>query len=88
MLQALTSPSSLAAKTMEKYGLSLYNAQGHFIGLDGAAQQLKDHLGGLDDATRNQALGQIFGNEQITVTEAPANPVRRSNTGGASAIKN
>lgn len=66
MLQSLTSPSTIARKTMEKYSISLYDAQGNFIGLDGAAEQLKEHIGRLDQATRQQALGQIFGNEQIT----------------------
>lgn len=66
VLLSLTSPSKQAADVMEKYGISLYNAQGKFVGVDGAAEQLKKRLGPLDDATRNLALGQIFGNEQIT----------------------
>lgn len=66
VLLSLTSPSALAQKTMDRFGISLYDAQGKFIGVDGAAQQLQDHLGGLDQATRDQALGQIFGNQQIT----------------------
>lgn len=65
VLMALTSPSSIAASTMEQYGITIYDAQGKFIGLSGVAGQLKSHLGGLDEATRNQALGQIFGNAQI-----------------------
>jgi len=66
MIQSLTSPSSIAAKTMAKYGIEVYNTQGAFVGLDGVAEQLKTKLGTLDQATRQQALGQIFGNEQIT----------------------
>lgn len=66
MLLSLTSPSKLASKTMDELGISVYDAQGKFIGLDGIAEQLHTKLGGLDEATRNQALGQIFGNEQIT----------------------
>lgn len=66
VLLSLTSPSAQAAKVMDKYGISLYDAQGNFIGVDGAAQQLHDHLGGLDQATRAAAMGQIFGNQQIT----------------------
>lgn len=66
VLLSLTSPSKVASDELKKYGVNLYDAQGKFIGIDGAAQQLKDHLGGLDQATRDQALGQIFGNQQIT----------------------
>jgi TP901 family phage tail tape measure protein len=66
MIQSLTSPSSIAAKTMAQYGIEVYNAQGAFVGLDGVAEQLRTKLGTLDQATRQQALGQIFGNEQIT----------------------
>ncbi|WIE54231.1 phage tail tape measure protein [Curtobacterium sp. MCBD17_003] len=66
MLSSLTSPSQQAADVMNKYGISVYNTKGQFLGFNGVAEQLKDHLGGLDQATRQQALGQIFGNEQIT----------------------
>src|SRR6185437_13408974 len=66
VLLSLTSPSRLAKKTLDEYGVSLYDSQGKFIGLAGVAEQLKTHLGGLNQATRNQALGQIFGNQQIT----------------------
>lgn len=66
VLLSLTSPSALASKVLKEYNINLYDAQGHFIGLAGTAQQLKKGLGNLDEATRNQALGQIFGNQQIT----------------------
>lgn len=66
VLLSLTSPSKLASDVLQKYGVTLYDAQGKFVGINGAAQALKDGLGGLDQATRNQALGQIFGNAQIT----------------------
>lgn len=66
VLLSLTSPSTLASNVMKQYGISLYDANGAFIGINGAAQELHDKLGPLDQATRNQALGQIFGNQQIT----------------------
>jgi TP901 family phage tail tape measure protein len=66
MLLSLTSPSKIASKTMEDLGINVYNASGKFIGLDGVAGILQARLGTLDDATRNEALGRIFGNEQIT----------------------
>lgn len=66
MLTSLTSPSAIASDTMKKLGISMYDAKGEFIGLDGLAGQLKSQLGGLGEAERNAALGRIFGNEQIT----------------------
>lgn len=66
MLTALTSPSKLAAAEMSDLGINVFNAQGNFVGLDGVAGQLHDSLSGLSEAQRSQALGMIFGNEQIT----------------------
>jgi TP901 family phage tail tape measure protein len=66
MLTALTSPSKAAAKEMTTLGISLYNAQGKFVGLRGIAGQLHKTMAGLTNAERDQALGRIFGNEQIT----------------------
>jgi TP901 family phage tail tape measure protein len=66
MLLTLTSPSGIVAKKMEALGINVYDASGKFIGLQGAAGELQAKLGPLDNATRNAALGQIFGNEQVT----------------------
>lgn len=66
MLTALTSPSTMAAKEMKTLGVNLYDASGQFVGFDGVAEQLHSTLGGLTNAERDQALGRIFGNEQIT----------------------
>ncbi len=66
MMLALTSPSKAAAKEMDALGINVYDASGHFVGMDGAAGELQSKLGGLDEASRNAALGVLFGNEQIT----------------------
>jgi len=66
VLMSMTAPSAAATAAMEKYNISVFDAQNKFIGLEGVAGQLKDRLGGLDEKTRSAALGQIFGNEQIT----------------------
>lgn len=66
MLTSLTSPSKIAADTMDSLGISMYDAQGNFIGLEGLAGQLQERMSGLEEAERNEALGRIFGNEQIT----------------------
>jgi TP901 family phage tail tape measure protein len=66
VLMSLRAPSKAAAKAMDEAGISVYDANGRFIGLGGAAQQLQEKLGGLSEQQRDVALGQIFGNEQIT----------------------
>jgi TP901 family phage tail tape measure protein len=66
MLTALTSPSKAAATEMENLGISMYDASGQFVGFEGIAGQLHDTMGNLTNAERDQALGRIFGNEQIT----------------------
>lgn len=65
MLIALANPAGKSADAMRELGINAYDAQGEFVGLEGLAGQLHDRLGGLDDATRQQALAQIFGNDAI-----------------------
>jgi TP901 family phage tail tape measure protein len=64
-LIALSSPSSVAAKEMERLGISAYNAQGNFIGMEALAGQLQTQLGGLTDEQRNSALATIFGTDAL-----------------------
>ena len=66
LLISLTSPSTQAKKEMAALGISVYDSQGHFIGLAAVAQQLHDKLGKLPEAQRNAAMGYIFSNQQIT----------------------
>ncbi len=80
MLTALTSPSQMAAAEMKKYNITLYDAQGQFVGLSGVAGQLQTAFGSLGAEERDQALGRIFGNEQITTA-------RILYAGGAEAVK-
>lgn len=70
MLLSLTSPSKIAAGAMEELGINVYDTSGKFVGMQGAAAILKEKLGPLDEATRNQALGQIFGNESMSAAVA------------------
>lgn len=79
LLLSLTAPSEQAAAKMAELGISVYDAQGSFIGIGGAAQELQVELGKVDEATRNAALGTIFGNESI-------NAARELYEGGATAI--
>jgi TP901 family phage tail tape measure protein len=65
MLSSLTSPSKIAKTTMDNLGISMFNAQGKFIGLAGVAAQLQGTMSNLTDEERALYLGRIFGNEQL-----------------------
>lgn len=65
MLQHLADPSKESARLMQQLGINAYDAQGKFVGLAGLAGQLREKLGHLTDAQRQQALAQIFGSDAI-----------------------
>jgi TP901 family phage tail tape measure protein len=65
MLSSLTSPSVVAQKALDQLGISMFNQKGKFIGLAGVADQLQSHMKTLTDEERANALGKIFGNEQL-----------------------
>lgn len=65
MLQRLQGPSEKAKAAMDELGISAYDAEGNFVGLDDVAQQLHDQLGPLTQAQRDQALVTIFGSDAI-----------------------
>lgn len=64
-LIALSSPSAVARKEMDKLGISAYDANGEFIGMEALAGQLQTRLGGLTDEQRNSALATIFGTDAL-----------------------
>ena len=64
-LIALSSPSSTAAKEMERLGISAYDANGNFIGMEALAGNLQTQLSGLTDEQRNSALATIFGSDAL-----------------------
>jgi TP901 family phage tail tape measure protein len=66
ILSTLASPSDVAAKALEQYNIQLFDAQGKFIGLAGTAEQLHSNLSGLTQEERNNALGRIFSNAQLS----------------------
>lgn len=63
MLQALANPSMESAVLMKQLGINVYDAQGQFIGITQLAEVLREKLGTLTQAQRNQALAQIFGSD-------------------------
>lgn len=65
MLMKLAAPSSEAAGTMKELGISVYDAQGHFVGMANFAGQLQKAEKNLTDEQRNQANATIFGSYAI-----------------------
>ena len=65
MLLRLANPTKESAALMDELGLSFYDAQGNFVGMEGMAGQLTGALADLTQEQRNQALAQIFGQDAI-----------------------
>lgn len=65
MLQRLANPSKEAAREMESLGISAYDAQGNFVGLEGLAWQLESAMKGLTPEARNAAMAVIFGSDAV-----------------------
>lgn len=64
-LVALSSPSKVAQKEMEKYGISLYDANGNTLSLAAVAGQLQTAFADQSAETRNAALATIFGTDAL-----------------------
>jgi TP901 family phage tail tape measure protein len=64
-LVALSAPSSTAAKEMERLGISAYDANGQFVGLEALAGNLESSLKDLTPAQRNAAMATIFGTDAL-----------------------
>lgn len=65
MLQMLGNPTQKAKDLMDSLGISVYDAQGDFIGLEGLAGQLQTAMGGLSQEERNAAMATIFGSDAV-----------------------
>lgn len=65
MFLQLATPTKQAADAMKKYHISAYDAQGDFVGITGLAGQLAAGFKGVDSASRDSALGIIFGSDAI-----------------------
>lgn len=61
VLLALTNQTEKQRKATEEYGITLYDAQGNFVGMSSLAGQLKEKLGGLTQEQRNSAMATMFG---------------------------
>lgn len=65
VLLALTNQTEKQRKATEEYGISLYDAQGNFVGMSSLAGHLKEKLGGLTQEQRNSAMATMFGSYAI-----------------------
>ena len=65
VLLALTNQTEKQRKATEEYGISLYDAQGNFVGMSSLAGQLKEKLRGLTQEQRNSAMATMFGSYAI-----------------------
>ena len=61
MLMALANPTAESAALMGELGISAFDANGEFVGMESMAGQLKTALGGMTEEQRNAALATIFG---------------------------
>jgi len=65
MLTAFVPKSAEAAAMMKDLGLEFFDANGEFVGLTDAAEQLQTRLGGLTDEQRINTLQTLFGGDAI-----------------------
>jgi TP901 family phage tail tape measure protein len=65
MLLKLAAPSKTASADMEKLGMTLYDSQGHFVGITSLAGQLHDKMQNLSESERNAMEAHIFGARSI-----------------------
>ncbi len=65
MLQRLTPATGPAQSAMEELGLSFFDAEGNFVGLEESAQRLQDSMKGLTEEQRSAAMEVIFGSDGV-----------------------
>ena len=64
-LVRVADPPAKAAAAIERLGLSLFDAEGNFVGITDTIRQLETAFVGLDDQQQQAALSSIFGAEAI-----------------------
>lgn len=65
MLQRLVPQSEEQAKAMESLGLSFFDAQGNFVGIEETAGRLQNAFGGLTEEQRASEFATIFGSDAV-----------------------
>ncbi len=62
----MASPTKNMSAVMEEYGISLTNADGSMMSLQEVIVQLREKMGGLDEATQASAASTLFGKEAMS----------------------
>lgn len=62
----MASPTKNMAAVMDEYGISLTNADGSMMSLQDVMIQLREKMGGLDEATQASAASMLFGKEAMS----------------------
>jgi TP901 family phage tail tape measure protein len=65
MLLRLANPTKESKELMDALGISAYDMQGNFVGIEALAGQLSTAFEGQTQATRDAALATIFGSDSI-----------------------
>lgn len=65
MLQKLQNPSKEAQGALDELGISMYDANGEFVGMTSLADQLKTSMQDLTPAQRDAAMATIFGADAV-----------------------
>lgn len=65
-LTNMASPTKNMAAVMDTYGISLTNADGSMVSLQDVMIQLREKMGGLDEATQASAASMLFGKEAMS----------------------
>jgi TP901 family phage tail tape measure protein len=65
MLLHLQNPSKESAARMAELGVSMYDANGAFVGMESLAGQLQTKLSGLTQAERDKTMATIFGSDAV-----------------------
>lgn len=65
MIMRLVAPTDAAKKQMDALGISIYDAQGAIRPFPDILSNLQQAFAGLDDATRNAAMANLFGADAI-----------------------
>lgn len=65
-LTNMASPTKNMAAVMDTYGISLTNADGSMMSLQDVMIQLREKMGGLDEATQASAASMLFGKEAMS----------------------
>lgn len=64
-IMRLQAPTDVASKLMYQYGIAAYDAEGKMRPLRDLIDQFSTKLANLDDQTRDDVLGKIFGSDAI-----------------------